>query len=96
MPFKKGHKTATGRPKGSANKATTIVRQSFSKLLQDHLPQLEDDLAELEPKDRIKLLLDLAKYVVPQLKSTEHKLDEDTSAVFNMSVKSFFKINETK
>jgi len=96
MPFKKGHKKSKGRPKGSANKATSIVRQSFANLLEDNLPQLEQDLAELEPKDRIKLLLDLAKYVVPQLKSTEHKLDEDTSAVFNMSVKKFFKVDEIK
>jgi hypothetical protein len=97
MPFKKGQSGNTnGRPKGKSNKVTAKVRDSFSDLLDDNLLQLREDIAELEPKDRVKLLLDLAKYVIPQLKSTEHKLDEDTSAVFNMSVKSFFKVDETK
>lgn len=71
MPFEKGHNKATGRPKGSSNKATSKVRDSFTKLLEDNLEQLKDDFKELEPKDRIKLFLDLSKYVVPQLKQTD-------------------------
>ncbi len=71
MPFKKGHNKATGRPKGSSNKATSKVRDSFTKLLEDNLEQLKSDFKELEPKDRIKLFLDLSKYVVPQLKQTD-------------------------
>lgn len=71
MPFEKGHNKATGRPKGSSNKATSKVRDSFTKLLEDNLEQLKEDFKELEPKDRIKLFLDLSKYVIPQLKQTD-------------------------
>jgi len=71
MPFEKGHNKATGRPKGSSNKATSKVRDSFTKLLEDNLEQLKSDFKELEPKDRIKLFLDLSKYVIPQLKQTD-------------------------
>ena len=75
MPFEKGHDKATGRPKGSSNKATSKVRESFTSLLEDNLDQLKDDFKELDPKDRIKLFLDLSKYVIPQLKQTDVKLD---------------------
>lgn len=32
---------------------------------------LENDIKELEPKDRIKAILDLSKFVLPTLKATE-------------------------
>ena len=75
MPFEEGHDKAKGRPKGSSNKATSKVRESFTSLLEDNLEQLKKDFKELEPKDRIKLFLDLSKYVIPQLKQTDVKLE---------------------
>ena len=68
--FEKGN-TSGGRTKGAVNKATSKVRESFTNLLEDNLEQLKDDFKELEPKDRIKLFLDLSKYVIPQLKQTD-------------------------
>ena len=32
---------------------------------------LENDIKELEPKDRIKAILDLSKFVLPTLKATD-------------------------
>ena len=75
MPFEKGHTQATGRPKGSSNKATSKVRNAYTDLLEGNLEQLKEDFKELEPKDRIKLFLDLSKYVIPQLKQSEVKLE---------------------
>ena len=66
--FKKGE---GGRPKGAKNKSTEQIRKSFSLILSNNLEQLETDIQSLEPKERIKCLLDLAKFVVPTLKSTE-------------------------
>ena len=72
MPFEKGQSgNENGRPKGSSNKSTAKVRKAYTKLLEDNLEQLKNDFKELEPKDRIKLFLDLSKYVIPQLKQTE-------------------------
>ena len=79
MPFEEGHDKAKGRPKGSSNKATSKVRESFTSLLEDNLEQLKKDFKELEPKDRIKLFLDLSKYVIPQLKQTDVKLEGSVS-----------------
>lgn len=81
MPFKKGHAKTGGRKKGTPNKSHSKVRDAFALLLEDNLEQLEADLAELEPKDRVRLLLDLAKYVVPQLKQTELKQNEDSPVI---------------
>ena len=76
MPFEKGHSgNPNGRTKGASNKATSKVRESFTSLLEDNLDQLKEDFKELEPRDRIKLFLDLSKYVIPQLKQTEVKLE---------------------
>tara|TARA_R110000803_G_scaffold131141_6_gene198439 strand:- start:9741 stop:10040 length:300 start_codon:yes stop_codon:yes gene_type:complete len=73
--FEKGKDKTGGRTKGSANKATTKVRDSFANLLEDNLDQIKEDFTKLEPKDRIKLFLDLSKYVIPQLKQSDVKLE---------------------
>ena len=67
--------------KGSPNKSTSKVRDAFTLLLEDNLDQLTKDFKELEPKDRIKLFLDLSKYVIPQLKQTELKNNEENPVI---------------
>lgn len=71
MPFEKGHNKATGRPKGSSNKATARIRNAYTQLIEDNLDQLKNDFAKLDPKDRIKMYMELSKYVIPALKQTE-------------------------
>jgi uncharacterized protein YeeX (DUF496 family) len=62
-----------GRPKGSVNKSINEIREAFQMLLEDNLEKLQEDLNELAPKDRIKLLLDLSNYILPKLRTTEYK-----------------------
>lgn len=76
--FQKGQ---GGRPKGAKNKSSVIVQNAFSELLSDNLPQLKIDIANLEPKDRVKVLLDLAKFVVPTLRSQDHKAQISTDTI---------------
>lgn len=66
----KGMKTG-GRAKGALNKDTAEIRQNFQLLIENNLATLENDLKELEPKDRIKAILDLSRFVLPTLKATE-------------------------
>lgn len=65
-----GFKTG-GRKKGVENKVTTDIRDKFNQLLTEHLETISDDLKSLNPKDRINILLQLSKFVIPQLKATE-------------------------
>ena len=62
----------TGRPKGSVNKSSNEIRDTFQNLLNNNLEKIQDDLNELEPKDRIQMLLSLANYILPKLRSTEY------------------------
>ena len=71
MPFEKGNELGQGRPKGSVNKSSTKIRDAFALLLESNLEQLKLDFAELDAKDRIKLALDMSKYIVPTLKATD-------------------------
>ena len=78
----------TGRPKGSVNKSSNEIRETFQLLLSNNLEKIQDDLNELEAKDRIKLLLDLASFIIPKMKSVDLKSDvEETITIdFNESV----------
>jgi len=71
MKFQQGNTLGKGRPKNSLNKQTVKIRDAFAQLLENNLEQLNDDFAELEPEKRIKLFLDMAKYIIPTLKQTE-------------------------
>ena len=77
-----------GRPKGSVNKSSNEIREAFQLLLSNNLEKIQDDLNELEPRDRIKLLLDLASFIIPKMKSVDLKSDvEETITIdFNESV----------
>lgn len=95
MPFEKGHNKATGRPKGSANKSTSQIREAYTNLLNDNLDQLKEDFKELEPKERIKLFLDMSKYIVPTLKATEMEIGDKTLSKFNKPLAEFFGVTDT-
>jgi hypothetical protein len=61
-----------GRVKGSPNLITSEIRQQFQNIIEDNLQQINKDLKAIEdPATRIRLLLDLAKFVIPSLKQTE-------------------------
>jgi hypothetical protein len=60
-----------GRTKGTPNKTTNEIREHFQKLVNNNLIQLEKDIKDLEPKERIKTILELSKFVIPTLKATE-------------------------
>ena len=78
----------TGRKAGSLNRATKDIRDAFTLLIEDNIDTLQEDLNGLEPKQRVKLLLDMANFVVPKLRSVELKNDvEETITIdFNESV----------
>tara|TARA_R100000734_G_C3302889_1_gene93411 strand:+ start:340 stop:621 length:282 start_codon:yes stop_codon:yes gene_type:complete len=60
-----------GRPKGSSNKATNEIRQKFQDLIESNYDQLEKDLKTLRASERVKAIIDLAKFILPTLKATE-------------------------
>ena len=69
--FKKGNTTGSGRPKGSKNKSTQQIKNAFQALLSNSLPQLIEDVNQMEPKDRANFLLKLSDKILPSLKSVD-------------------------
>jgi hypothetical protein len=60
-----------GRTKGTPNRNTTEIREQFQSLITDNLEQMNSDLKALEPKERIKAIIDLSKFVLPTLKAID-------------------------
>ena len=71
----KGIKTG-GRTKGTTNKTTAEIREHYQNLVSDSLMQLKEDLNSLEPLQRLKMIIELSKFVVPILKATEITTNE--------------------
>jgi len=71
MPKEKGDPKTGGRQKGSINKATISIRDSFKSLIENNLEQIEKDLLVLKPSERIKAITELSKFCVPTLKAVD-------------------------
>lgn len=61
---------------GKSNKTTEETRERFKELLEANFDKIQEDLEQLAPDQRIKALLDLAKFVLPTLRATELKASE--------------------
>ena len=68
MPRKKndGRGRLGGREKGTPNKVTADLRECIKLLIDDNWEQVQQDIKELEPKDRLAFLEKMLRYVVPQ------------------------------
>lgn len=84
MPQPKG-KTGNpnGRPKGSINKSTQKIRLAYATLLEDNLQQMQNDLKAInKPEIRLKLLIEMSKFVVPALSSVSIDASEEAKSTF--------------
>jgi hypothetical protein len=67
----KGTINRNGRPKGAQSKITIETRKAFNELIDGNIEQIKEDLQKLKPYERIKVLLDMARFVIPTLKAVE-------------------------
>ena len=75
----------TGRKAGSLNRATKDIRDAFTLLIENNIDTLQKDLDSLEPKERVKLLLDMAQFVVPKLRSIDLQSDVEETILIDFS-----------
>lgn len=87
----KGQKTG-GRQKGTPNRATAAVKGYITEVLQRYMqpagednnePNLQRDLREMLPEDRVKAMTQLAAYIIPkqQALSIEEQTKAETDAL---------------
>ena len=58
-------------------------------LVENNLGRLQNDLDELEPKDRLRFIIDLSKFILPQLQavSIDDLRDKDEFRVITINLK---------
>ena len=71
MAAPKGQEKKGGRTKGTPNKETQTIRDSFKLLVENNLEALQSDFDNLQPGERIKYTIELAKFCLPTLKAIE-------------------------
>jgi hypothetical protein len=76
MGVKKGQvNNPAGRPKGATNRATADLRKAVNELLDNNWEKIQEDIDELEAKDRLAFLEKLLSYTLPKLQSVEVHAD---------------------
>ena len=78
MGFELNNKIGPGRKPGSLNKNTISIKENFQKLIENNLEQLDNDLKALNPRERIKAIIEMTKFIVPTLKQVEADVTNKT------------------
>jgi hypothetical protein len=74
----KGSRNENGRPVGSKNKSTILIKNTIASILDDNLNLFKERLLQLNDKDFVRAYMDLAKYVIPTMKAVEvNDISED-------------------
>jgi hypothetical protein len=66
---------AGGRAKGTQNKVTREIKDFYKELIEKNLYQIETDLMELSPKDRLEIILKLSEFIVPKLQRSHQVMN---------------------
>ena len=76
-----------GRQKGTPNKVTGTVKEWLADLIDKNRGQIEADLQQLEPKERLAMLEKFMQYIVPKPK-TEFSVtrEKQQEPVFDLSL----------
>ena len=76
--------------KGIPNRTTQQVREAFQLLVENNLEQMQSDLDALTPRDRLRFIIDLSKFILPQLQavSIDDLKEKDEFRVITINLKS--------
>lgn len=95
MPRTKGTPKTGGRKKGTPNKSTSAVKGYIADVLQAYMqptaknskqPNLQNDLANMLPEERVRAMTQLACYVIPkqQALSIEEQTQVEADALVQL------------
>lgn len=78
MPFQKNHKLAKGRPKGSINRTTEMMKVSIARATNkvlDDLPKIMEEMIKKDPKGAVDIALKLLEFHLPKQSRVEMKAE---------------------
>ena len=90
----KGMPKTGGRAKGTPNKVTNSLREWIASIIDKNKEQIESDLEELEPKERLQIILKLIDYVIPKAQAEDE--DESHPETVNLIQESIRLLNSNK
>ena len=61
----------TGRPEGIKNKSTQKIRDSIQHIVENNIERIQESLDSMNPRERMKYIIDLIKLVLPTLRSVD-------------------------
>ena len=67
----KGIRNENGRPVGSKNKSTILIKNTIASILDDNIELFKEKLLQLNDKDFVRAYMDLTKYVIPTMNAVE-------------------------
>ena len=79
--FQKGHKKVGGRKKGTPNKVSSDLKSRVKLFLDHNFQQIENDLLELQPSERVRFFIKLMEFVVPKQQKMELDTNETTECI---------------
>ena len=71
MTFVKGQGRIAGRQKGTPNRATATLKQTIQGIVERSFETIEDDLQDMETKDRVGFILKLVEFIQPKMRETK-------------------------
>jgi hypothetical protein len=67
-----------GRPPGAKNKITKPLKAEIQEFLSEVWPTLKQDFKKLEPAQRFQMFERMARFILPQPRETDLKIDFTT------------------
>ena len=65
-----------GRQKGTPNRMTKELRSILKDMMYQEIENIQDNLDQLNPKERLELLIKLMPFVLPKTTSISHTSNE--------------------
>jgi hypothetical protein len=83
MAFQPGQSgNPAGKPKGAKNKTSEQLRRVLREFLSANLDSLQESYNELDPKDKMKFIVDLVRVVLPPPVSIERLTPEQMQDLY--------------
>ena len=87
MPFEKGKPKTGGRAVGVQNHSTTNLKSKIEGIVSRSFETIEDDLQDMDARDKIGFILKLIPYLIPTQKeqkiSFENLSEEEVDALIS-------------
>ena len=68
-----------GRPLGQTNLVSSNVKKMIAEIVESNLETLQNELDQMKPTDKVKIIISLLEHVSPKLRSIETNDVTDTT-----------------